>query len=84
VVGVIWYGFWMLLTFEKPAKHPTISQDELIYIEESIGNVAQTSPTVSYNQPLAYFIILISTLDQTHHQLQFKLFKINNIVFFLC
>lgn len=46
VVGCIWYGFWLVLTFEKPAKHPTISQEELKYIEESIGVVAQTSPTV--------------------------------------
>uniref|UniRef100_T1JUN7 Major facilitator superfamily (MFS) profile domain-containing protein n=2 Tax=Tetranychus urticae TaxID=32264 RepID=T1JUN7_TETUR len=45
VVGCFWYISWLLLSFEKPAKHPTITQAELIYIEESIGNVAQTSPT---------------------------------------
>ncbi|XP_023227716.1 vesicular glutamate transporter 1-like [Centruroides sculpturatus] len=44
--GLIWYIFWMWLTFEKPSKHPTITQEELIYIENSLGHVAHTSPTL--------------------------------------
>ncbi|RWS24052.1 vesicular glutamate transporter 1-like protein, partial [Leptotrombidium deliense] len=58
VCGVFWYGFWMWLTFEKPAKHPTITQEELIYIEESIGNVAQTSPTFATTPWKAMFTSL--------------------------
>lgn len=43
--GLIWYAFWMWLSFEKPSKHPTISQEELLYIEQSIGEVNQKPPT---------------------------------------
>ncbi|CAL1279418.1 unnamed protein product [Larinioides sclopetarius] len=45
VAGMVWYLFWMWLSFEKPCVHPTITQAELIYIEESIGKVAQSTPT---------------------------------------
>ncbi|XP_055947637.1 vesicular glutamate transporter 1-like isoform X2 [Argiope bruennichi] len=44
--GMIWYIFWLWLTFEKPSCHPTISQAELIYIENSIGPVSKTLPTL--------------------------------------
>lgn len=47
IAGIIWYIAWLWLSFEKPCKHPTISQEELIYIEESIGNVADNVITVS-------------------------------------
>ncbi|GFR16013.1 vesicular glutamate transporter 2.2 [Trichonephila clavata] len=46
VAGVVWYVFWMWLSFEKPSRHPTITQAELIYIENSIGKVAQSTPTL--------------------------------------
>ncbi|XP_074604062.1 uncharacterized protein LOC141857462 [Brevipalpus obovatus] len=46
VCGLAWYALWLIMSFEKPAKHPTISQEELMYIEESIGNVSQTQPTL--------------------------------------
>lgn len=44
-MGLIWYGFWMWLSFERPRTHPTISPDELKYIEEAIGAVSYTAPT---------------------------------------
>jgi ACS family sodium-dependent inorganic phosphate cotransporter-like MFS transporter 6/7/8 len=47
VAGILWYMAWLWLSFEKPCLHPTISQEELIYIEESIGNVADNAITVS-------------------------------------
>ncbi|XP_015514889.1 vesicular glutamate transporter 1 [Neodiprion lecontei] len=37
VFGLIWYCFWLWLSFEKPAKHPCISARELRYIEDSLG-----------------------------------------------
>ncbi|CAG7830817.1 unnamed protein product, partial [Allacma fusca] len=46
VAGVIWYFFWLWLAFEKPCKHPTISPQELLYIEKSIGPVSSTVPNV--------------------------------------
>ncbi|KAH7952906.1 hypothetical protein HPB49_002602 [Dermacentor silvarum] len=46
VFGAIWYVFWLWLSFEKPSRHPTITQAELIYIENSLGQVTQTAPTL--------------------------------------
>lgn len=37
VFGIIWYIFWLLLAYESPAVHPTISEEEKTYIETSIG-----------------------------------------------
>ncbi|XP_053305112.1 vesicular glutamate transporter 2 [Spea bombifrons] len=38
--GIVWYFFWILVSYESPAKHPTISDEERTYIEESIGESA--------------------------------------------
>lgn len=38
--GMIWYMFWLLVSYESPAKHPTITDEERRYIEESIGESA--------------------------------------------
>src|SRR5687768_15822106 len=46
VFGLIWYCTWLWLSFEKPRTHPTISKDELLYIEESIGKIHYTPPSV--------------------------------------
>ncbi|XP_059363156.1 vesicular glutamate transporter 3 [Carassius carassius] len=37
VFGIIWYSFWLLLAYDSPAIHPTISEKERTYIETSIG-----------------------------------------------
>ncbi|XP_055336533.1 vesicular glutamate transporter 1-like [Paramacrobiotus metropolitanus] len=37
VLGILWYVLWHFFCFEKPATHPTITQAEKIFIEESIG-----------------------------------------------
>ncbi|XP_044734468.1 vesicular glutamate transporter 1-like [Chrysoperla carnea] len=48
VFGIIWYIFWLWLTFETPAKHPSISARELVYIEQSIGSSVNVAmPTIS-------------------------------------
>lgn len=33
--------FWILVSYESPAEHPTITDEERRYIEESIGESAQ-------------------------------------------
>lgn len=38
--GIVWYFFWILVSYESPAKHPTITEEERTYIEESIGESA--------------------------------------------
>ncbi|XP_043943724.1 vesicular glutamate transporter 3 [Protopterus annectens] len=35
--GLVWYVFWLLLAYQSPAEHPTITEEERSYIEASIG-----------------------------------------------
>jgi len=44
--GIIWYMFWLWLSFEKPAKHPDISPREQLYIEKSLGDSKDKPPTI--------------------------------------
>uniref|UniRef100_A0A671LR59 Major facilitator superfamily (MFS) profile domain-containing protein n=1 Tax=Sinocyclocheilus anshuiensis TaxID=1608454 RepID=A0A671LR59_9TELE len=39
--GIVWYMFWILVSYESPADHPTITDEERTYIEESIGESAK-------------------------------------------
>lgn len=39
--GIFWYMFWILVSYESPAEHPTITEEERRYIEESIGESAR-------------------------------------------
>jgi ACS family sodium-dependent inorganic phosphate cotransporter-like MFS transporter 6/7/8 len=56
VTGVIWYLVWLWLTFEKPAKHPTISARELMYIEQSLGQTTQVAiPTLKSTPWRSFF-----------------------------
>lgn len=45
--GIIWYFFWLWLSFERPSTHPTITDEELIYIENSLGSMSKSLPTVT-------------------------------------
>ena len=36
-VGILWGIAWWFISSEKPATHPTISEEEKIYIESSIA-----------------------------------------------
>ncbi|XP_058059544.1 vesicular glutamate transporter 1 [Anopheles bellator] len=48
VMGLIWYCFWLWLSFEKPRQHPTITVKELKYIEKSLGESVQLPmPTIA-------------------------------------
>ena len=46
VAGIIWYMVWLWLSFEKPAKHPSISPREQLYIEQSLGDSKAKQPTI--------------------------------------
>uniref|UniRef100_A0AAX7SN95 Vesicular glutamate transporter 1 n=1 Tax=Astatotilapia calliptera TaxID=8154 RepID=A0AAX7SN95_ASTCA len=52
--GVMWYCFWILVSYESPAAHPTITEEERKYIEESIGESAQFTVT-KFNTPWRAF-----------------------------
>lgn len=46
--GMCWYVCYLWLVFEKPRLHPTISLEEMKYIENSLGEVSHYSmPTIS-------------------------------------
>lgn len=48
VMGLIWYAFWLWLSFEKPRYHPAISIQEMKYIEKSLGDsVKLQMPTIA-------------------------------------
>lgn len=48
ILGLTWYAFWLWLVFEKPRVHPTITVEEMKYIEKSLGESSQpTMPTFS-------------------------------------
>ncbi|XP_062860817.1 vesicular glutamate transporter 3 isoform X1 [Trichomycterus rosablanca] len=56
VFGIIWYIFWLLLAYDSPAVHPTISEEEKIYIETSIGEGANLlSATEKFSTPWRQF-----------------------------
>ncbi|KAK0150179.1 Vesicular glutamate transporter 1 [Merluccius polli] len=54
--GVLWYCFWVLVSYESPAAHPTITEEEKTYIEESIGtSTMNTTPVTKFNTPWRAF-----------------------------
>ncbi|XP_016320788.1 vesicular glutamate transporter 3 [Sinocyclocheilus anshuiensis] len=56
VFGIIWYIFWLLLAYNSPAIHPTISEEERAYIETSIGEGANLmSATEKFKTPWREF-----------------------------
>uniref|UniRef100_T1JDX1 Major facilitator superfamily (MFS) profile domain-containing protein n=1 Tax=Strigamia maritima TaxID=126957 RepID=T1JDX1_STRMM len=57
-MGIVWFAVWMWLSFERPATHPTITQAELIYIEQSIGHVSHELPNVRSVPWAAFFTSL--------------------------
>lgn len=52
--GIFWYLFWILVSYESPAAHPTITPEERKYIEDAIGesasflNPLQVRPDISF------------------------------------
>uniref|UniRef100_A0A8C3MN96 Vesicular glutamate transporter 1 n=1 Tax=Geospiza parvula TaxID=87175 RepID=A0A8C3MN96_GEOPR len=56
--GVLWYLFWVLVSYESPAQHPTISPEERKYIEESIGESLATPWRQFFTSMPVYAIIV--------------------------
>ncbi|XP_069462506.1 vesicular glutamate transporter 1 [Ambystoma mexicanum] len=54
--GIFWYIFWILVSYESPAVHPSISDEERKYIEESIGESTNfMNPLVKFKAPWRKF-----------------------------
>lgn len=51
--------FWVLVSYESPAEHPTITDEERRYIEESIGESAQLmgAMEVSAESPVLFHVL---------------------------
>ncbi|CAG0910640.1 unnamed protein product, partial [Cyprideis torosa] len=53
---MVWYFFWYWLAFEKPSCHPTITEEEYQYIQESLGSTtSQSMPTIATTPWKAFF-----------------------------
>ncbi|GLD47410.1 vesicular glutamate transporter 2.1, partial [Lates japonicus] len=54
--GIFWYMFWIFVSYESPAEHPTITDEERCYIEESIGESAKLmGPSEKFKTPWRKF-----------------------------
>ncbi|CAF1395391.1 unnamed protein product [Adineta ricciae] len=43
IIGILWSIGWWYVSYERPAIHPKISEEERIYIEESIGEASSVA-----------------------------------------
>lgn len=68
VFGIIWYIFWLLLAYNSPAIHPTISEEERTYIEASIGEGANLMSSTEV------VLSLLSCIWYKHIVLQRRIF----------
>ncbi|KAG7217371.1 hypothetical protein INR49_021538 [Caranx melampygus] len=54
--GIVWYVLWLLLAYGSPAAHPTITDEERMYIESTIGEtMQQLSVTEKFKTPWRRF-----------------------------
>uniref|UniRef100_A0AAY4C8E5 Vesicular glutamate transporter 1 n=1 Tax=Denticeps clupeoides TaxID=299321 RepID=A0AAY4C8E5_9TELE len=54
--GIIWYIFWIMVSYESPAAHPTITPEERKYIEDAIGESAGlANPLQKFKTPWRQF-----------------------------
>uniref|UniRef100_A0A8C9SYF2 Vesicular glutamate transporter 1 n=1 Tax=Scleropages formosus TaxID=113540 RepID=A0A8C9SYF2_SCLFO len=54
--GIFWYLFWILVSYESPAAHPTITPEERKYIEDAIGETAGlVNPLQKFKTPWRHF-----------------------------
>ncbi|CAF1617607.1 unnamed protein product, partial [Adineta ricciae] len=56
LVGIIWSVYWWHSSYERPAIHPKISEEERIYIEESIGEASSIANKTWIKPPWREFL----------------------------
>ena len=66
-IGILWFPMFMYYCYETPSKHPTITSDELLYINQGksepvvvTGNTPLLSDSDGNNYPI--------TSSSSHHQ----------------
>ncbi|XP_070568588.1 vesicular glutamate transporter 2.1-like isoform X2 [Ptychodera flava] len=68
VLGILWSMSWFFFIYETPATHPTITEAERIYIEESIGESAciipkgHKTPWKSFFTSLPVYAIIVANI----------------------
>ncbi|KAH9488856.1 hypothetical protein Btru_059285, partial [Bulinus truncatus] len=65
VLGAIWSVAWWFLSYERPSTHPTISEEERVYIETSIGESTMSNknirtPWVSFFTSMPVWAIMVA------------------------
>lgn len=68
--GVMWYVFWIMVSYESPAAHPTITPEERQYIEDAIGESAGLANPLSVRHSKN-----LTQHDLTQHHLMLFFFK---------
>lgn len=67
-LGICWSLVWIYVVYETPAKHPTITEEEKTYIEESIGESASAIckdhriPWKSFFTSLPVYAIIVANI----------------------
>lgn len=64
--GIVWYMFWLLHAYESPAAHPTITNEERIYIETSIGEGASLA-NASVSKKNAFLAAICEHFAEDEH-----------------
>lgn len=66
VFGIIWYVMWLLLAYGSPAQHPTITDEERMYIETTIGETTRQLSVTEVCNMLPVFQLSLDTQDTLH------------------
>ena len=56
-LGCVWWIFWMIFVFDKPSKHPRISEAEKHFIEKAIGHQEEVGPSYLFRLVNSYIPI---------------------------
>ncbi|CAL1268941.1 unnamed protein product, partial [Larinioides sclopetarius] len=48
--GCVWFFLWCILVFETPENHPSISKDELLYIQQNKEEKRQTKAPIPWRK----------------------------------
>ncbi|CAL1294844.1 unnamed protein product [Larinioides sclopetarius] len=46
--GCVWFIFWVLFVYENPSQHPSISKEELLYIEQNKDEKPKTNLAIPW------------------------------------
>ena len=74
---MVWYLFWILVSYESPAEHPTITDEERTYIEESIGESAQMMGAMEVGSSLPRSLAF-------HHSTLYTFYLFKSFLFLWC